>query len=231
MAPTQVMSSGKAVGCAGRELRDPHDRCRATSTTSGGRTTGSSSADVGREGARARRRSSRARPSSSSRARRLTPRDDAEMSTIALNTEGGQAVVRRPGHGPHRRGRPRGRAEHHPRGADRRRPSTRRRAGHGQPHGDDAADAAAGTAAAWSSRVPRRRADGCQHGCDARRGHGDRHRVDERTGRAPETPPEQMPGNTPEGAAMGAAGPEGTVPEEEVPAERRPARCSTSTRL
>jgi hypothetical protein len=38
-------------------------------------------------------------------------------------------------------------------------------------------------------------------------------------GVAPETPPEQMPGNTPEGAAMGAAGPEGTVlpPEGEVP--------------
>jgi hypothetical protein len=31
-------------------------------------------------------------------------------------------------------------------------------------------------------------------------------------GEAPATPPEQMPGNTPEGAAMGAAGPEGAVP-------------------
>jgi hypothetical protein len=33
-------------------------------------------------------------------------------------------------------------------------------------------------------------------------------------GEAPATPPEQMPGNTPEGAAAGAAGPEGTVPPE-----------------
>ena len=33
-------------------------------------------------------------------------------------------------------------------------------------------------------------------------------------GLAPETPPEMMPGNTPEGAAMGAAGPEGTLPPE-----------------
>ena len=32
-------------------------------------------------------------------------------------------------------------------------------------------------------------------------------------GEAPETPPEMMPGNTPEGAAMGAAGPEGALPE------------------
>lgn len=31
-------------------------------------------------------------------------------------------------------------------------------------------------------------------------------------GVVPETPPELMPGNTPEGAAMGAAGPEGTIP-------------------
>jgi hypothetical protein len=36
-------------------------------------------------------------------------------------------------------------------------------------------------------------------------------------GEAPETPPEMMPGNTPEGAAMGAAGPEGVVPEEGAP--------------
>jgi hypothetical protein len=38
-------------------------------------------------------------------------------------------------------------------------------------------------------------------------------------GEAPETPPEMMPGNTEEGAAMGAAGPEGAVPppEEGVP--------------
>jgi hypothetical protein len=35
-------------------------------------------------------------------------------------------------------------------------------------------------------------------------------------GEAPATPPEQMPGNTPEGAAAGAAGPEGAVP---APAE------------
>jgi hypothetical protein len=33
-------------------------------------------------------------------------------------------------------------------------------------------------------------------------------------GEAPLTPPEMMPGNTPEGAAMGAAGPEGALPEE-----------------
>jgi hypothetical protein len=35
-------------------------------------------------------------------------------------------------------------------------------------------------------------------------------------GLAPETPPEQMPGNTPEGAAMGAAGPEGTLPPSQM---------------
>jgi hypothetical protein len=34
-------------------------------------------------------------------------------------------------------------------------------------------------------------------------------------GVVPETPPEQMPGNTPEGAAMGANGPEGTLPPPE----------------
>jgi hypothetical protein len=33
-------------------------------------------------------------------------------------------------------------------------------------------------------------------------------------GEAPETPPEMMPGNTEEGAAMGAAGPEGALPPE-----------------
>ncbi len=42
-------------------------------------------------------------------------------------------------------------------------------------------------------------------------------------GESPETPPEQMPGNTAEGAAMGAAGPEGTLPPEggegEVPSQ------------
>jgi hypothetical protein len=41
-------------------------------------------------------------------------------------------------------------------------------------------------------------------------------------GEAPETPPEMMPGNTPEGAAMGAAGPEGALPapgEGEVPSQ------------
>ncbi len=36
-------------------------------------------------------------------------------------------------------------------------------------------------------------------------------------GVVPETPPEQMPGNTPEGAAMGANGPEGTLPPEGAP--------------
>lgn len=35
-------------------------------------------------------------------------------------------------------------------------------------------------------------------------------------GEAPATPPEMMPGNTPEGAAMGAAGPEGALPPEEA---------------
>lgn len=38
-------------------------------------------------------------------------------------------------------------------------------------------------------------------------------------GVAPETPPEMMPGNTPEGAALGAAGPEGVVGEEVPPEE------------
>jgi hypothetical protein len=36
-------------------------------------------------------------------------------------------------------------------------------------------------------------------------------------GEAPATPPEMMPGNTPEGAAAGAAGPEGTLPPEGAP--------------
>jgi hypothetical protein len=36
-------------------------------------------------------------------------------------------------------------------------------------------------------------------------------------GEAPATPPEMMPGNTPEGAAAGANGPEGTLPPEGAP--------------
>ena len=83
----------------------------------------------------------------------LTPRDDAEMSTIALNMKEGQVVVGQAGDGPHRRGRPRGRAGCHPRGADRRDPQPGQRAGHGLPDGDDAAVAAAGCLPACSSRV------------------------------------------------------------------------------
>lgn len=43
-------------------------------------------------------------------------------------------------------------------------------------------------------------------------------------GEAPATPPEQMPGNTPEGAAMGAAGPEGTLPPEGAPGAAGPSQ-------